>query len=143
MKVIQFYLAVLAMVIFNGCSNNENSSDCGDLLIIDQNKYNDISIESAIFVDSPVLIGECLTVTLGYSGCNSGHEIELVTNGFVAESLPVQMFFKFNDLNPQACLAFFTEDYEFDLSPLIDILETEDKARLIFVQNDKEVLWEL
>ena len=143
MKIIHFFLTIVAIAIFNGCSNSENSSDCGDLLIIDQNKYDDISNESTIFVDSPTLMGECLTVTLGYSGCNNGHDIKLITNGFVAESYPVQVFFKFDDLNPQACLAFFTEEFEFDLSPLKDILGTEDKARLIFVQDDKEVLWEL
>lgn len=139
-----FSLIAFTFLVFGSCSKQDNNStDCGELLLIDQDKYMDISMEPGLFISSPSIEGNCLTITLGYSGCNDGHHIELITSGDVAESYPVQIRFKFLDKDPQACLAFFTQEYQYDLSPLSEVLGTEDKARLIFVQDNQEILWEL
>jgi hypothetical protein len=141
----KFYInSIFVALFFMACSeSNKENPDCGQFIEISKQKYDAIVIEPGLFIDSPTIDGNCLTVMLGYSGCNDGHEMSLITSGDIAESYPVQISFKFLDHNPQACQAFFTQEYQFDLSRLSEILTDEDRARLIFVQDNKEVLWEL
>ena len=143
-KIYLIYcLSLFAFVV--GCSNNSenDSSDCGALIIIDKSQYEAIESDQSIFINTPSIEDNCLTVVLGYSGCNDGHEMDLITSGDVAESLPVQVFLKFRDNNPQDCEAFFTQSYSFDLAPLKDALDSEESARLILPQDNSEVLWEI
>jgi hypothetical protein len=140
----KFYITFIFVALFCiACSeSNKENPDCGQFIEINKQKYDAIVNEPGLFIDSPSIDGNCLTVMLGYSGCNIGHEMSLITSGNIAESYPVQISFKFLDHTPQACQAFFTQEYQFDLTPLSEILSGEDKARLIFVQDNKEVLWE-
>ena len=135
---------ILLLILFVGCTddNREDTSECGTFIIIDESDYKKIDNTSAIFMDSMTIEGNCLSMLLGYSGCNNGHDMDMVTDGFVLESYPVQIHFKIRDNLPQDCEAYFTETYSFDLSPLSDFLQTEDKARIIFQDQQKEILWE-
>ena len=85
---------------------------------------------------------DCLTIQVGFSGCDDNHTILMVTDGSVAESFPVQVTFILSDENPQACQAFFVKELKYDLTQLDDVLQGEQKARLIFREQGEEILWE-
>ena len=141
----KIWLLILMIPIFIACSDDNNNGDtsCGTPLVIDGDRYQDITQPfNAFFIISSNIDDDCLTLTIGFSGCDDNHEIDLVTDGAVAESFPVQIFFKLDDLNPQLCEAYFEKEYQYDLDELDQLLGNEPKARLIFPQTGHEILWE-
>ncbi|NNF36928.1 MAG: hypothetical protein HKN68_22690, partial [Saprospiraceae bacterium] len=44
--------------------------------------------------------------------------------------------------NPQACQAFFVKELSFDLSQLDQVVGDEPKARLVFRDQQQEILWD-
>ncbi len=140
-KIICYGIMVLSLCSCSKENEQGMDSECGRIMLIDEGAYNDVTYPSALFLDSLLLDGDCLSMTIGYSGCNDGHDMDLITDGSVAESFPVQIYFKIRDNNPQLCEAFFTEKYYFDLSPMRDHLQNEPMARIIFVDQNNEILW--
>ena len=138
------FILVLAVAMLSCSDNDDDSNDqCGTPLIIDADRYQSIEDPGQpIFIINSNINDECLSLTLGFSGCDDDHTIELITDGAVAESFPVQVFFKLEDLNPQLCQAYFEKVYEYDLDELDDLLGSEPSARLIFPQMEEEVLWD-
>lgn len=145
MKIAYWIYITTLILLVSSCGESEPSmiSDCGKVVIIDFDQYNDISSASAIFISDLDLTEDCLSVTLGYSGCNAGHEFDLITGGDLTESVFAQVHLKFRDNQPQECEAFFMENYEFDLSPLKNLINDRDEIRLEFPQDNKELIWEL
>ena len=83
--------------------------------------------------------GDCLTVNLGVSGCDSDHIISMISDGGISESLPLQITFDFQDNNPQLCEAFFIIEHQFDLSAIRDLIE--DDIMIRFRNSDHSILY--
>jgi hypothetical protein len=141
-KLYLLYTLSLLIFVFSCSKDNEtNNPECGKPIIIDKSQYMNIDAINAAYIDSLSIEGNCLTAIIGYSGCNDGHDMDLITAGEVAESFPVMIALKFRDNEPQACQAFFIQKYTFDLNPLLEIIPSEGKARLFFLQDNSEILW--
>ena len=141
--MIKSLFLVLLIISSFKCSDPDETAACGSFVIIDKELYNSLPVNAGgISISAHTIEDNCLTLTLGYSGCSDGHKIDMITGGDVAESFPVQITFKLKDNDPQSCLAFFTQDYIFDLGSLDVVLSTEPSARLIFPEQGKEILWE-
>ena len=135
-------IGLVLITAFISCSDTDEVEHCGPPLIIDEDLFQSVDPDPGLFIIDHNLDDECLILTIGFSGCDPEHTIQLVTDGAVAESFPVQVQFKLNDLNPQLCEAYFEKEYAFDLDELDDLLDSEPKARMIFVQQGIEILWE-
>ncbi|MEM9834849.1 MAG: hypothetical protein AAF828_00015 [Bacteroidota bacterium] len=119
-----FCLFVLLSLTFFGCPSEDDPLvlTCGEFiqLVSDIPPAADVPQGIEASVD-----GFCLSITVGYSGCSSDSwTMELYSTGEIAESLPTQSraSFVFNDAAPgedQACLAFFTKTFEFDVAPYL------------------------
>ncbi|MEM7575667.1 MAG: hypothetical protein AAF433_22375 [Bacteroidota bacterium] len=120
-----FLLLTTLSLFFFGCPSDDDMPPtplCGDLIQIVEEipPVADIPQNIEASVD-----GLCLSITIGHSGCSpEPWTMELFTLGDIAESIPTQSqaYFVFNDAAPgesQACLAFFTETFEFDLTPYL------------------------
>lgn len=117
------YISVILLTLcFLSCDKSDSASPrelCGSAIIIDVNRVNADSDGFAL-VDASVE-GMCLTVTIATTGCSSqGWELDLVTSGNIAESLPTQSGARLIFANPAAggitCQAEIQETYVFDLS---------------------------
>ena len=134
------FLLMLCALSLVGCKGDDDMlSLCGDEIIINKSQFN--NRDTTLSISNMSIIDNCLSITIGYSGCDNGHAIDLVSSGDVAESLPVQIGVGLKDNNPELCLAFFTETYQFDLTPFVDLLPAEASARLIFSDQGQEILW--
>lgn len=131
-------------LLLSACGgDDDHPSVCGNHIIIDADQFNSITDNQLLNILNLSIEGECLNINIGFSGCDDDHDISLVTDGAVAESFPVQIFFKLSDANPQACTAYFEKEYSYDLEDLEDLVTTEPKARLVFVGRTDEILWEI
>ncbi|MBC3757947.1 hypothetical protein H7U19_06000 [Hyunsoonleella sp. SJ7] len=91
---------------------------CQDVVIIDSELYKNTSSDT-YRLSSATIAGDCLIINFGASGCSgSSWEYKMVDSGAVAESLPEQRFLKFQLVNNEDCLAFFTREQSFDIRPL-------------------------
>lgn len=80
-----------------------------------------------------------MSVSLGVSGCDADHTIDMMTDGdiLITDSHPI-LFFDFYDQNPQLCEAYFTLEREYDLSEVSMLVD--GNIRIQFRNNDKTFL---
>lgn len=136
-------LITFLVLSVGACSSDDPvNENCLNRIVISESKYQSVNNDNAVLIQEMSIEDNCLKMKVGFSGCDDEHTIEMVTDGAVAESFPVQVFFKFSDENPQACQAFFVKELSFDLSPLDPILGNEPKARLVFSDQQQEILWD-
>lgn len=74
-------------------------------------------VEKSVEVISAAIADDVLTVELGYSGCSEQH-FHFYASSFFLESAPVQVEYAFEPLVNDACLAYFTTEFVYDLLPL-------------------------
>lgn len=140
--MIRILISLLVLSI-GACSNDDPvNENCPDRIIVSESKYQSINNDNAVLIQEMSIEDDCLKMKVGFSGCDDGHTIEMVTDGAVAESFPVQVYFKLSDENPQACQAFFVKELSFDLSQLDQVVGDEPKARLVFRDQQQEILWD-
>lgn len=106
----------LANTVFEG--------ECGDLeglvtdgeppVVIDENFP---AVQKSVSVTEASIVDDVLIVTLGYSGCQEQH-FELYFSPAFLESNPVQASSLFKPLVEDACEAYFTTQFRYDLLPL-------------------------
>ena len=136
-------LPCLLIFAFIACGEEDPiNENCPDLIVVNEAKYKSINNDNDVLIQEMSIENDCLVINIGFSGCDDDHTIVMVTDGAVAESFPVQVHFKLLDENPQACLAYFTKEFNYDLNQLNAVVTTEPKARLIFSEHGKEILWE-
>ncbi|OUS03358.1 hypothetical protein A9Q86_00125 [Flavobacteriales bacterium 33_180_T64] len=102
------------------CDDDDDlvEAPCEQTVIIDSGFYE--LAESDLYTLISVQIEDnCLAINVSASGCDSSSwSMVLVDSGAVAESSPEQRFLKFVFSNEEDCLAVFTQERSFDLSPL-------------------------
>ncbi len=114
------------------------------MAFVDRVKFDQVKdVKSISIIDEPAISDNCLTMKLGYSGCNAGHEFEMIGDGTIGKSLPIVTNFKFSDKNQQLCEAYWTDTIQFDLTELKSFFRGEDKVRINFGDQVKSVLWDV
>ena len=72
-------------------------------------------------LNAAAIAGDVLTLNVSYGGGCATHRFTLVAAEIFMESFPVQLAVLLaHDANGDACLAWLTEDYRFDLSVIRD-----------------------
>ena len=70
-------------------------------------------------LNTAVITGDTLSVSVSFSGGCEEHQFTLVTDGMFLESKPVQLRLSLaHDANNDPCEAFPTEEHQFDLSKI-------------------------
>lgn len=106
----------LAEVAFNGeCGELENVLAFDNPLV---KRVDDLpTTEKTVTVSNVRFDGDVLNVSLSYSGCDEQHFQFYASSRFM-ESLPVQIGSAFVPMVEDRCLAFFTTEFSYDLTPL-------------------------
>lgn len=109
-----------------------------EAVVISNSIFQDLAPNQATLIELSIE-DDCLTLLLGISGCDADHTLNMISDGGIAESLPVQITFDFQDENPQDCEAYFELDRQFDLSPIRDLIE--DDIIIRFRNSDSSILY--
>ena len=100
------------------CQPREEVDGCGPEALIGIGGDLGLDALAAVSIIDYNLNKDCFEVTIGASGCNSENwELDMI-GGDVAESLPPQRSIHFRLKKPEACLAYFTRTFTFDIRPL-------------------------
>jgi len=140
MRVFSFFI-FLALVMFSCDKNSDNEnmsdSDCTPV-IISQSIFQNLT-QSQLSIDELSIDGDCLTIKMNLVGCDEDHTIDMITDGGIDESLPVQITFNLRDNKLQDCEAIFQIERQFDLLPVRKLVDGD--IRLRFVNSDKTILY--
>ena len=127
-----FYCLLLSLLI--SCSDSDKPIDGTCVpIVIDQSIFNDSDFLPANLIEYS-LDENCLMVTLSVGGCDGNHDIDMVTDGAIAESDPPQITFDFRDNTPQSCYALFQLERSFDLTKISELIEGDIVVR--FRENE-------
>lgn len=124
MKLLVFVL--FSGVFLSSCHKeiiSQSDSNCVPV-VISQDDFLEIPA-GQINITQANISDDCLTMTLGISGCDMNHTIKMISDGGIDESLPSQITFDFEDEEPQLCEAYFIIERQYDLLP-IRVLTEED-----------------
>lgn len=144
MRVLKNLLVLTGILIFSSCEqilDTEPLTSCDQFLELDQSKFNNGPYNSGTKVFEASWNGECLTLSIGYSGCEGGREFVIVTNGGIAESIPVQLTLGVIDKTNEACTAHFTEELSIDLSD-VTVIGDYNEILLNFIDSEYSYLAE-
>lgn len=142
---MKYSFIIFLVLCFLSCDKSDPATPrelCGSAIIIDADRM-DADSDGFAIVDATVE-GTCLTVTIATTGCSSqGWELDLVTSGNIAESLPTQSGARLIFANPAAggitCQAEIQETYVFDLSDYL----TAGALPTLFTLEGREGVFEI
>lgn len=131
---MRIFLLLVIAAFFIACEKTEDSN-C-ETLITDVSDFN----VSGLAVDSLSYMNGELSMKVGYSGCNNDHDIDLIWDGFLLESFPLQASILVVDNNQdELCQAFFIQEECFDMRPLLDALPDGEEVILRFMQSTTSI----
>lgn len=91
-------------------------------------------------LNTAVITGDTLSVSVSFSGGCKEHQFTLVTDGMFLESDPVQLRLSLaHDANNDPCAAFPTEEHQFDLSSIKSLYQSayqQESGVIILVLKD-------
>lgn len=121
MKKIGFLILVMLCFLSTQCDEDALSDlevFCDASVVVDASVFDDLVSDDFQFVDVS-LIGDCLSIEIGASGCDAQTwAFTLVDSGVIAESLPEQRNLKLKLENTEVCTVFFSTNISFDISAL-------------------------
>ena len=143
-------MRVFSLLLFFGvfslsCNKEIKHSDDGVILpsclpiIISSDIYKDLDPNQASVIELSIE-EDCLTIMLGVNGCVYNYVINMVSDGSIAESLPPQITFDFQDENPLLCEAYITLERQYDLSPIRELVERDISIR--FRNSDFSIIYQ-
>ncbi|MEM5564139.1 hypothetical protein WNY78_03440 [Psychroserpens sp. AS72] len=119
-KIITACFCFTLLLLNTQCDDDDqnSASPCDQTVIIDNGFYE--TAESDVYnLIEAVIIDNCLSINIGASGCDGETwSMVLVDSGNVAESSPEQRYLKFVLTNDELCLAVFTQERSFDITPI-------------------------
>lgn len=109
-RIFTLLLFCLMIVISNGCSNDDDNSNCGPAAqIVADQPFGEIATDNYI-ISAVTLDENCLHVTISSSGCDGSQwETDLFNN---EQQLKLEL------TNPELCLAVVSKTVSFNLKPL-------------------------
>jgi len=117
-KVIMFSLTSMLLMNFQCNEDDVVLLPCG-LEVVSNNEAYETAESDNFGVLNVDLSGDCLTVDVTTSGCDSNDWVlTLIDSGNIAESMPPQRYLKLTLFNNQVCLVVLEKAETFDLSSL-------------------------
>lgn len=136
---------IIVMLIFGflySCeepSKNDPNLNCPELILTDN--VSD-SLLVGVGIVSLEIVDDCINYTLGFGGCDANHIIDLVLIEKIQENEICKFRLGFRDNNPQLCLAYFTEQYSYDLNLIKEQLGNNNNAELIFNNSEEKIVYQ-
>ena len=130
MRLLSFLIIFSFLWISCDKKNNDQKSDCP--AIVKTKSTDTIPPQLIGLIDSIRIENHCMILNLGFSGCDSNHDIKLATKGELMESNPVQLAMYFIDNSSEACQAYFTQEYSYDLELVDEIIGNKERVWLVF-----------
>ncbi len=132
-------ILILIGVISYMCSNDKDveiQTICDFVTLVDTQEYNNAQ-DDHVTINSFNRTGDCLQINFSASGCDGeSWEVTLIDAGIILESYPPQRNIRLHLKNKERCLAYFTKEYSFDLTPLrVD----GNQVQLNFAKADKNI----
>ncbi|MEH6537856.1 MAG: hypothetical protein V7719_15755 [Psychroserpens sp.] len=119
-KIISACFCFTLLLMNTQCDDDDDwiQTPCGQTVVVDSGFY-DSAASDIYSLISTEIVGNCLTIDISASGCDGNSwSIVLVDSGDVSETLPEQRFLKFIFANTETCLAVFSQERSFDLTPI-------------------------
>ena len=135
-QIILMLLCLWSVLSCKSDDDNNGSANCDTDVTISEFQYT--NAQSNIFsLESLEIQGDCLVATISASGCDgSSWDLKLIDSGSVMESLPPQRNLRLTLTNIEACLAFLTREFSFDLTAL----QVEGNTVILNIDNNNESL---
>ncbi|MGB1017695.1 MAG: hypothetical protein ACPGVH_01375 [Chitinophagales bacterium] len=115
---MKYYLFLIVLFSFSCKPEKEfYKGNCDSVVELNQRKYNNASSDY-FQISNAEIIGDCLNITIVASGCSGDSwEVELINSKAIAESNPVQKYFKLILNNQELCHAVISKIVSFNLNP--------------------------
>ena len=104
---------------------------CDNEIVESTSSYNDGPYDPSTKINSIVWNGECLEISVSYSGGCEEHAFEIVTDGSIIKTDPPIINLGINHSNTDLCQAYLTESISIGLGDNI-FLNDEDEIILNF-----------
>lgn len=114
-----FALFLISVLSILSCQKDtlQKSENCDYLVTMSAQKYNNTQSDN-YSISNAEINGDCLSITVVASGCSGDTwTVELFDSKAIAESLPVQKYFRLKLINTELCHALISKTYSFDLAP--------------------------
>ena len=112
---------------------------CSESVIVNDAIYNEDDSD-AFVIESAFIEDDCITIVVSASGCDSNSwDFDLIASTEVAESNPIQRFLKLKFINTEACLAYFTKEFSFNLTSVQ--IDNENQIRLNLQNYEGEIVY--
>ncbi len=132
-------LALFTIISLGACDKNTDgpASTCIPL-VLNESMYINGPFDTTTSITSASISSDCLSVSFSYTGgCCDEHDLNLIWDGSVAESFPVQVWVRVLHDNQDPCDAIETKTLEYDVSSF-----GEKPARIHLEGWADELLWE-
>jgi len=112
---------------------------CSEFVIVDDDIFNE-DASDAFVIESVIVEEDCIIIMISASGCDSNSwDFDLIASTEVAESNQIQRFIKLKFINPEACLAYFTKEFSFNLTSVQ--IDNENQIRLNLQNYEGEIVY--
>ena len=122
----------------SSCENKiiPEKSTCDGAVIINNELYKSASTANFEIISAEI-IDDCLKLKFNSSGCD-GHtwQMDLLDSGDILESFPPRRFIRLTIKNEEACDAWLTKEYSFDLNKI----QVEGNQVLLKLSNWEKLL---
>ncbi|GAA0730801.1 hypothetical protein GCM10009430_42320 [Aquimarina litoralis] len=136
-------LLLLTATAILSCSNDDDNNvaptNCDMTTLISATEFAD-GPSDPVSINSISITDNCLKINFGSSGCDGDTwQLNLIDSGIVLESDPPQRNLRLSLSNEEACLAFITQELDFDISNL----QVEGNQLILNVANfDESISYE-
>ncbi|MBT8271278.1 MAG: hypothetical protein HKO90_07745 [Flavobacteriaceae bacterium] len=126
----------MSLISCKSDDDNSGNSNCENQAIISAFQYSNAT--SDIFsLDSIEIAGDCVIATISASGCDGeSWDFRLVDSDAIMESFPPQRNLRLILSNNEACLAFLSREFSFDITNL----QVEGNTVILNIDNTNESL---
>jgi hypothetical protein len=133
-------LVFVFLLVISACSSDDNTtSNCDQITIIDSNQYKN-SPNDQLTINSLEINDNCLKINFGSGGCSGDTWVlKLIDSEAILESNPPQRNLRLSLKNEEDCEAFITKEITFDINNLqVD----GNKVLLNLTNSGDQILYE-
>ncbi len=133
-------LVFVFLLVISACSSDDNTtSNCDQIIIIDSNQYKN-SPNDHLTVNSLEINDNCLKISFSSGGCSGDTwALKLIDSEAILESNPPQRNLRLSLKNEELCEAYITKEITFDINKLqVD----GNKVLLNLTNSGDQILYE-
>jgi hypothetical protein len=110
-------IAMLLILSFNSCKKEISEPISTTQTTVDEDLYNDTNSTGFEIINATIDLNK-INITISSSGCDGDSwVVGLIDSEAIAESNPVQKYFKIKFTNTELCHSIVAKTFSFDLNP--------------------------